>query len=53
VLQSGNNTAKYIEGLRLAALVDPSVQALNMLGEAAVHYLHSYFAFGIFLCSLR
>jgi len=47
-LQSGNNTAKYIEGLRLAALVSPSVQALNMLGEAAVHNLHSYFAFGIF-----
>ncbi|CAD5318276.1 unnamed protein product [Arabidopsis thaliana] len=46
--ESGNNTAKYIEGLRLAALVGPSVQALNMLGEAAVHYLHSYFAFGIF-----
>ncbi|CAD5324688.1 unnamed protein product [Arabidopsis thaliana] len=30
----------------LAALVGPSVQALNMLGEAAVHNLHSYFAFG-------
>jgi len=30
-LQSDNNTAKYIEGLRLAALVGPSVQALNKL----------------------
>ncbi|CAD5314667.1 unnamed protein product [Arabidopsis thaliana] len=46
-LQSGNNTAKYIEGLRLAALVGPSVQAPNMLGEAAIHYLHSYFAFAV------
>jgi len=47
-LQSGNNMAKYIEGLRLAALDGPSVQTLNMLGEGAVHNLHSYFAFGNF-----
>ncbi|KAL9811954.1 hypothetical protein AtNW77_Chr5g0115211 [Arabidopsis thaliana] len=47
-LQSGNNMAKYIEGLRLAALDGPSVQTLNMLGEGAVHNLHSYFVFGNF-----
>ncbi|CAH8262111.1 unnamed protein product [Arabidopsis lyrata] len=47
-LHSNNNTAKYIEGLRLAALVGPSVQSLDMLGEAAIHNIHSYFAFGIF-----
>ncbi|CAH8267581.1 unnamed protein product [Arabidopsis lyrata] len=47
-VHSNNNTAKYIEGLRLAALVGPSVQSLDMLGEAAIHNIHSYFAFGIF-----
>lgn len=47
-VQSNNHTAKFVEGLRLAALVGPSVESLDMLGQAAIHNIHSYFAFGLF-----
>ncbi|XP_020890803.1 uncharacterized protein LOC110230902 [Arabidopsis lyrata subsp. lyrata] len=48
-LLAQNNTAKYVEGLRRAAQDGPSVEILDMVGEAAVTNIHSRFAFGVLL----
>lgn len=48
-LLAQNNTAKYVEGLRRAAQDGPSVEILDMVGEAAVNNIHSRFAFGVLL----
>ncbi|CAE5977709.1 unnamed protein product [Arabidopsis arenosa] len=48
-LVAENNTAKYVEGVRRAAQDGPSVESLDMLGEAAIKCIHSRFAFGVFL----
>lgn len=48
-LRANNPTAKYVEGLRRAAQLGPSVESLDMLGEAGIGSLYARFAFGIFL----
>lgn len=48
-LQAGNLTAKYVIGLRLAALSGPSQHAIDLLAEAAVEIMYARFALGAFL----
>lgn len=48
-LEAGNVTAKYVVGLRLAALSGPSQHAIDLLAAAAGDIMYARFALGAFL----
>lgn len=51
-LNAGNMTAKYVLGLRLAALRGPSQESIDLLSAAAEDIIYSRFALAAFLiCS--
>lgn len=51
-LDAGNTTAKYVVGLRMAALEGPSQHSIDLLAEAAGDIMYSRFACAAFLiCS--
>lgn len=48
-LEAGNITAKYVVGLRLAALSSPSQLGIDLLAEAAPDIIYARFALAAFL----
>lgn len=45
---AGNETAKYVEGLRLAVKFGPSDRSLELLHGAKEYVIYAYFAAGVF-----